>query len=149
MRKFLALGILASILFIPLKSRAVPLDVPYQILVDTVSVGQSVQLSTTNFPSGNTTVNTNAQSSQWCVSHLVVSAPVLPATITMFWSTATWVNGTTDYIVVNSSVTPYNEQWPYRQPYCDPTSNAVLNIRSSVAGSTITVEGYLFKGWNP
>lgn len=138
---FLACGLL----------RANPLDQPWQILVDTTFVTTSafpgVVLSTTNFPSANTGVNQNALLNQWCVSHVVVSAASAP-NVTLSWGTQTLTAATTDY-----SVTPavgfYDEQWTYRTPYCAPVGKNALHIQSSVAGSTVTVEGYLWKGWTP
>ena len=150
MKKFLLPGILAVIfLFLPLRSQAVPQDVPYQILVSTVAFNtQQLIISTANFPSANTTVNSLVGSYQWCIEHAVVNTPSA-GTFTMFWSTSTLNAGTTDYFAQTLIATAYDTNLQYRTPYCAPVGQAVLNLKSSVAGSTITAQGYLWKGWNP
>lgn len=149
MRKFLLAGVLAFCF--TSVSRADPLDVPYQILVDTVGFGV-VTLSTSNFASPVGAINNGVLNSKWCVDHVVVSGGGSPVTFTMAWSTGptTLTNPTTDYVVVTTSGVPYDSQWPYRDPYCAPTGQAILQLRTSgVTTSTITVQGYLWKGWNP
>ena len=56
---------------------------------------------------------------------------------------------TTDYIVVTSTGVPYDTQWGYRVPYCAPMGAVVAKITSSVVGSIITMEGFVWKGWTP
>lgn len=149
MRKFLTAGILAVFtLFLPSKSHAVPLDTPYKIIVDTVSVTGNIVLSTTNFPSANTSVNSSTSTYNWCIAHLVVSA-VLPSVLTMYWGQEVGSPGTTDYVVVTSTGFPYDSDWSYRTPYCAPVGNNALTIHDSIATSTITLEGFLYTGWNP
>lgn len=150
MKKLLLPGILAVFsLFLPPRSQAVPLDVPYQILVSTaVFNATTIVISTNNFPSGSASVNSLVGSYQWCVSNLVVSAPSSGA-FTMFWSTSAITNGTTDYAAVTVANTAYQANFDYRTPYCAPVGDPFLTLKSSVAGSTITASGYLWKGWNP
>lgn len=148
MKKFLLPGILAVLfLFLPLRSPAVPLDMPYLINISTTAQNQVV-LSTANFPSGVPSVNSNVALAQWCINHVTVSA-VSAATYTMFWSTSTLTAGTTDYSATTAANVPYDTQWPYRTPYCSPVGYPILTLKSSVVGSTITAQGYLWKGWNP
>lgn len=147
MKKFLVPGILAGLfLFLPLKSQATPIDVPYQIYFSTVA-GSQVIISTRNFPSGVPSVNDNVALYQWCIDNVVLSAPA-PSNFTMYWSTSALTTGTTGYSIVTST-TPYQAQWPYRDPFCVPVGSPVVTLKSSVAGSTITAQGYLWKGWNP
>lgn len=151
MRKFLIPGILAGLLlFLPRRSQAVPLDVPYQILVSTVSIAGTgkVVLSTANFPSPNTTVNSLVGSYQWCVSKAVISNTAA-TNFSIYWSTSTLNAGTTDYWVTTTAAVPYDTNFEYRTPYCAPVGQAVVTLFDSVATSTIAVQGYLWKGWNP
>lgn len=148
MRKLLAWSLWAAFIpFLLQRSDAVPLDVPYQIYVGSAVVN-SVVLSTANFPSSNATINANVASAQWCIQHITVSA-TSASTFTMAWSTSTLTTATTDYIAVTAANTPYDVVWPYREPYCAPIGQPILKLNSSVSGSSITVQGYLFKGWNP
>ena len=148
MKKFLLPGILAVVfLFLPSRSQAVPVDMPYQILVSTVNTAGVVVLSTANFPSPNTTVNSLVASYQWCVEQADVSCPSA-ANFTIYWATSTISNGTTDYAVVTSSGVPFDTNFQYRTPYCAPVGKTVVTLQSSVATSTITARGYLWKGWN-
>jgi hypothetical protein len=150
MRKFLLPGILAVFsLFLPLRSQAVPLDVPYQILVST-EIGNVSQLiiSTNNFPSGSALVNSNVLNYQWCITNAVVSSPSA-GLFTMAWSTSTLTPANTDYAVATVANTALQANFNYRTPYCAPEGEPVLTIRTGVAGSTITASGYLWKGWNP
>lgn len=147
MKKLLGLGVLAVFLFLPLKLWAGPLDFPYQILVTTTNIN-SITFSTANFPSQVTSINANVASYQWCIDHVVVSA-ASASNFTMVWATSTLTTGTTDYGVVTAANSPYDAQWPYRVPYCAPIGQPILKLNSSVAGSTITAEGFLFKGMNP
>lgn len=139
---------LAVFLFLPRESQAVPLDVPYQILVST-SVGgvSSLTISTANFPSGNSLVNNNVANYQWCISNAVVSTPSA-GLFTMAWSTTTLTAASTDYAAVTVANTALQANFNYRTPYCAPVGQPILTIRTGVAGSTITAQGYLFKGWN-
>lgn len=149
MKKFLLPGILAVFtFFLPSRSQAVPLDVPYQILVTTTSNNGTVVLSTTNFPSGSSGINANVGTSQWCIDHANVSC-ASAANFSMFWATSTITTGTTDYMVTTAAGVPFDTNFNYRSPYCAPIGQAVLTLKSSVAASTITVQGYLFKGGNP
>lgn len=152
MKKFLLHGMLAVFLFLPRESHAVPLDVPYQILVSTTfGSGQnatSLVISTNNFPSPVSSVNANVASYQWCISNLVVSAPSA-GQFTMFWSTSPLTVGTTDYSASLVANTSYQSNFNYRTPYCAPVGDPILTLKSSVSGSTITAGGYLFRGWNP
>ena len=69
MKKFLLPGILAVVyLFLPLRSQAAPIDVPYQILLDTTKrYGNTRGVFNLNFPSGVSSINTNVSSFQWCL----------------------------------------------------------------------------------
>lgn len=147
MRRITLLGVLAVFLFLPSQLRAGPLDTPYQILVSTTNIA-SIVFSTANFPSPVSSINSNVAQYQWCIDHVVVSANAA-STFTMFWATSTISAGTTDYLVVTLANAPYDGQWPYRQPYCAPIGDPILTLKSSVAGSTVTAEGFLFKGMNP
>ena len=146
MKKLLLLGVLSVFLFLPSKLRADPLDVPYKVLVTTTN-STSVVLSTANFPSAVSAINANVGLYKWCVDHVVVTAPTA-SVFTMAWATSTISNGTTDYTVVTAANSPYDAQWPYKQPYCAPIGDPILTLKSTVAGSTMTVEGYLWAGWN-
>lgn len=147
MRKLLSPGILAVFfLFLPLKSQAVPLDVPYQILVSTVNNTSTIVISTSNFSSLVPSINANVATAQWCIEHAVVSTPSA-ASFSMSWSTSTTGVSTTDYVAATVANTPYDTNFQYRDPYCAPVGNTVLTLKSSVAGSTITASGYLFRGW--
>lgn len=149
MKKFLLPGILAVLsLFLPFRSQAVPLDVPYQILVSTVSTNGILVLSTATFPSGSATVNSNVGSYQWCVSKAVVSCASAD-NFSIFWATAPVLSGTTDYMATTTAAVPFDTDFAYRTPYCAPVGAAIVTLKSSVALSTITVQGYLWKGWNP
>jgi hypothetical protein len=149
MNKFLLPGILAGfLLFLPSRSQAVPLDVPYQILVTTTNNTGTLVISTANFPSGSTAINANVATSQWCISKALVSCAV-PANFSMFWSTSTITSGTTDYMVTTATAVPFDTNFTYRTPYCAPVGQPILTLKSNVAQSTITVQGYLFKGGNP
>lgn len=147
MKRLFVPGILSVFLFLPAKSQAQPLDVPYQIYFATTAAN-SIVVSTANFPSPSASVNANVASYQWCIDHAVVTAPSA-STFTMAWSTGTLSAPTTDYAVVTAANVPYDAQWPYRDPYCAPVGQPILKINSTVAGSSITVQGYLWKGWNP
>lgn len=138
----------AVFLFLPRLSQAVPLDVPYQILVSTVNNTGTVVISTANFPSGNPTVNTLAASYQWCISNAVCSSPSA-GLFSMSWSTSTTGVFTTDYEAATVANTAFSANFNYRTPYCAPVGDTVLKLISSVSGSTITASGYLWKGWNP
>jgi hypothetical protein len=156
MKKFLLPGILAGLfLFLPLRSQANPLDVPTggsgglgwipapdEISTATVTTGYFVDASTFGV-----SLTTPSVGYQYCVSHVVVTAPT-PGFFEMWWSSGTLLPGTTDFIVSLSSGVPYDTQWSYRTPYCAP-QNDLLNFFASVSGSTMTVEGYSFKGFNP
>lgn len=149
MKRVLLPGMLAVFLFLPRESQAVPLDVPYQILVSTaIFNGTTIVLSTNNFPSGSAYINGNVGNYQWCVSNLVISAPSA-SQFTMFWSTSPLTVGTTDYAASIVAGTAYQANFNYRTPYCAPVGDPILTLKSSVSGSTITASGYLWKGWNP
>lgn len=149
MKKFLLPGILAALAFLlPSKSQAVTLDVPYQVSVTTFNAAGTVVLSTTNFPAGGTTVNANVANYQWCVDHANVSA-ASAAFFTIYWSTGNLTVGTTDYAVTTAAAVPFDTNFNYRSPYCAPVGAPTVTLKSSVAASTVTVQGYLWKGWNP
>jgi hypothetical protein len=149
MKKLLLPGMLAVFLFLPRESQAVPLDIPYQILISTVvQNATTIVISTNNFPSGSAFVNSNVANYQWCISDLIVSAPSA-ASFTMFWSTSPLTTGTTDYAAALVANTAYQSNFNYRTPYCAPVGDPILTLKSSVSGSTITASGYLWKGWNP
>lgn len=139
MRKFLAAGILAVfVLFLPSKSHAVPLDVPYgNTSVSSFTVTSSLVLSSVTLPSS---------VYSWCLTHLAVSVPS-PATFTMYISSMNTLTPSTTNYTVSITTSPYDTQWSYRTPYCAPAGN-YLGLKSSVSGSTITVEGYTFGGWS-
>ena len=52
---------------------------------------------------------------------------------------------TTNFAVV-ATVAPYDTSWTY-QPYCAPAGD-YIGMVNSVAGSTMTIEGYQFGGWS-
>lgn len=150
MKKFLLPGILTAFaLFLPSRSQANPLDVPYQILVDTTA-STSVTLSTTNFPSLVPSVNSNVANYAWCLSHVVVSGNgSANSTFTIAWSSTTSSSASTDYSVVVPTATIYNQTWEYRTPYCAPVGWPIVKLNTTGSGVSITAEGYLWKGWNP
>lgn len=149
MKKLLIPGILTVFaLFLPSISRAAPIDVPYQILVDTVSLNGAITLSTANFPSGNVTVNSLVSNYQWCLDRITVSCAAAD-NFSIFWASSAFSAGTTDYMVTTNAGIPFDADLGYREPYCAPVGQAVVTLKSSVANSTITAEGYLWKGWNP
>lgn len=149
MKKFLLPGILAALfLFLPLRSQAIPLDVPYQILIDTTNASGTIVVSTANFPSGVPSVNSSVANYQWCFDRVTVSCASAD-NFSIFWATSTLTNGTTDYQVTTAAGVPFDADLGYREPYCAPVGQAIVTLKSSVALSTITVEGYLWKGWNP
>lgn len=147
MKKLMLPGILAVFLFLPSKSQAQPMDFPYQISITTTAF-TSVTISTANFPSLSAVVNANVANYQWCVDRVVVSA-ANAAAFTMAWSTSTLTRATTDYAVIVASGTPYLDEWSNHDVYCAPVGFPVLKLTSSVSGSTITAQGFLWKGWNP
>lgn len=148
MRKLLLPGILAVLfLFLPLRSQAYPLDVPYQIYFSTVAYN-SVIISTTNFPSGSAYVNSLVGSYQWCIEQVTVSNAAANS-FSMFWSSSTLLPGTTDYQATATAAVPFDTNFNYRTPYCAPVGWPVLKLNTSVVNSTITARGYLWKGWNP
>lgn len=149
MKKFLLPGILAVFsLFLPLRSQAIPIDVPYQILIDTTNNSGTLVVSTANFPSASAFVNSQVGSFQWCFDRITVSCASAD-NFSIFWATSTITPGTTDYQATTAAGTPFDVDLGYREPYCAPVGQAVVTLKSSVALSTITVEGYLWKGWNP
>ena len=139
MRKFLAAGILAVfVLFLPSKSHAVPLDVPYgNTAISSFTVNSSLVLSSTTLPTSNYA---------WCLSHVAVSVPS-PAMFSIYISSMNTLTPSTTNFMVSITTNPYDTQWAYRTPYCAPAGN-YIGLKSSVAGSTITIEGYSFGGWN-
>lgn len=148
MKKLLLPGILAVFtLFFPLRSQAQPMDFPYQIAITTTAF-TSITISTANFPSGSSAVNANVANYQWCIDRVVVSAASVAA-FTMAWSTSTLTRSTTDYAVSIATGAPYIDEWSNHDMYCAPTGFPILKLTSSVAGSTITAQGFLWKGWNP
>ena len=148
MKKFLLPGILAVVfLFLPSRSQAAPIDVPYQILVTSYSTTGSLVISTTNFPSPNTTVNSLVASYQWCIDRMTISCASADS-VTIYSSTSPITSGTTNYAVTTAAAIPFDADLGYREPYCAPVGSPIVTINSSVAASTITIEGYLFKGWN-
>lgn len=150
MKKFLSPGILAVLsFFLPLRSQAVPLDVPYQIYIDTVTLaGGQLVISTNTFPSPVAAVNANILNYQWCLENVIVNSPSA-GLFQIASSTSTLTPSTTDYYSYTQANVPLNVGFNYRTPYCAPQGNAVLRLTPNVAGSTMTVQGYLWKGWNP
>jgi len=146
MQKLLLPGILAVFLFLPSRSQAQPIDFPYQISITTTAVS-SIVISTANFPSPSAYVNSNVGNFQWCISKVVVSA-TSASTFTMAWSTSTLTAATTDYLAVTAANSPFTDLFE-RNPYCAPVGYPILKLNSSVATSTITAQGFLWKGWNP
>jgi hypothetical protein len=137
MRKLFLFAAVITLGFIVKNLSANPLDVPYGIRSFGVG-GSSVVLSTGSFAS---------PEFGWCLEGVVISAPSA-GTFTMHYTTATLTAGTTFYsaqLVANTAL-PLN--WAYRTPVCAPPFSR-LTLQSSVAGSTITYQGYSFKGWNP
>lgn len=147
MKKLLLPGILAVFL-LPLISQAVPLDVPYQIYVSTAAGNvNSIILSTTNFPSPVASINNNVAQYQWCIENLMVASGGTSA-VTIAYSTSTLSPSTTDYSAIETSGSTYQDRMSYRVPYCAPVGNPIVKVNSTINGSTITVQGYLWKGWN-
>jgi hypothetical protein len=148
MKKFLLPGILAVLsLFLPSRSQADPLDIPYQIKFDTVAYGTTLVISTTNFPSPNATVNSLVASYEWCIEQANISN-ASATSFTMAWSTTTLSAATTDYQVTTAAGVPFDTNFHYRTPYCTPVGWPILTLKTSVVNSTMTVRGYLWKGWN-
>jgi hypothetical protein len=129
-------------------ARAQPLDVPYQVFVQTTSVN-SITLSSVTIPASAALINANKNGYAWCIDHAVVSA-ASASTVTFLWGNGTGSGATTtDFAVVSAANVPWDSTFPYRTPYCAPVGQSILKVNSSVAGSTVTLTGYLFKGWNP
>ena len=136
--------------------QAWPIGTPYRIIVDTWAVN-SLTVSTTNFPSGAPSINANVAQDQWCLTHMVISAPDIAAQVTIAWSTSTLSARTTDYFMVTHQAgIPYDTQWGNTSPYCAPIGYPILTVTvssgttlGSVSGSTITLEGFLWNGENP
>jgi hypothetical protein len=145
------LGIVA-LYFLPQRYpvRAWPISIPFQIVVDTQNAN-SIIISTNNFPGANASISNNVVNDQWCISHLVVSSTAAASTVTIAWATSTALSPlTTDYYAItHGSGIPYDVMWGIQSPYCAPVGQSVVKINSSVSGSSITVEGFLFKGWTP
>lgn len=149
MKKFRIPGILAAfVLFLSARSQAAPIDVPYKILVSTTNSSGLLVISTTNFPSANANVNSLVGSYQWCIDRMTISCASAD-NFSIYWTTAAVTAGTTDYMVTTAAGVPFDGDVGYREPYCAPVGASVVTLKSSVAASTITVEGYLWNGWNP
>lgn len=149
MKKFLLPGILAVLsLFLPSRSQAVPLDVPFAVSFSTTNLNQLLVVSTATFPSANTTWNSNVALYQWCFDRLTISASAAD-NFSIYWATSTISNGTTDYMVTTAAGVPFDADLSYREPYCAPVGQPIVTLKSSVGNSTATISGYLFKGWNP
>lgn len=148
MKKVLLPGMLAVFLFVPRLSQAVPLSIPYQILISTVNSG-SVTISTSTFPSGNSLVNSNVANYQWCVDRVLISSYTTGTIFTMAWSTSTLSPATTDFIYVINGSAGQDLGWSEGVPYCAPVGRTILKLTSSLSSAIITVEAYLFKGWTP
>jgi hypothetical protein len=154
MKKFLVPGILAALfLFLPARSQANPIDVPTgggRISAPMTTTGNGFFVFTSTF---NVQLTTPPVGYQYCVTHVAVTAPS-QGFFEIWWSSQTTVAatgpmlGTTDYVVSLSTQVPYDSQWAYRSAYCAPF-NDPLNFFTSASISTVTVEGYTFKGWNP
>jgi len=145
MRKFLLAGIVA--IFLPLYCHANPLDVPTGgnwITPPTAATvnGYFVGKSTTSVK-----LTTPTASYQYCITHVAVTAPSA-GVFEMWWSTSAITAGTTDYVVQLAANSLYDTTWANRTPYCSPPDN-LLNIFLGVSGSTVTYEGYTYKGGNP
>jgi hypothetical protein len=139
MRKLLAAGILAVFgLFLPSKSHAVPLDVPYGGDAFTITSSTGIILSSGAL---------RTSSYQWCVEHIAVSVGSTDTFSMYFSSMNTLTPSTTNYVVVVTSNSPYDTTWASRTPYCIPPGD-YLGITNSVSGSTVTLEGYTFGGWS-
>lgn len=151
MRKLFALGTFAVIsLFLPSRSQAVPIDVPYQLLFSTTAT-TTLTISSTTFPSPSAAVNSNVASYQWCLERGEITVPSGAANFSIYWSTSSFGfnTGTTDYLVITGTATPYAMPLNYRTPYCAPIGATTVTVKSSAAGAVINAGGYLFKGWNP
>ena len=142
MRKYLAAGILAVfVLFLPSKSHAVPLDVPNR------GTAFSMIVSTSNVILSSTSLPTSTYPYQWCLENVIVNA-TSASNFTMYISSMnTLTPSTTNFFAVTLANTPFVMHWDYRTPYCAPAGD-YLGMNASVAGSTITVEGYEYGGWS-
>lgn len=154
MKKFLLPGILAAIfLFLPSRSQALTLDIPtggYRQSILSPSSSSSTYVTLGYFVGKSTfsvALSTPPTGYGYCINHVVVTAPSA-GLFEMWYSTSVITSGTTDYMVQTAASTPYIEQWPRNNAYCAPV-NDELNLYLGVAGSTMTFEGFTFKGWNP
>lgn len=150
MRKFLSAGILTGFLFLPSKSHAIPLDVP--------TGGNAVSPPFTASSPGyfdfastfSVTLTTPPAGYQYCLDKMSITAPSA-GLFSIYWATST-LNGlpqtTTGYAVWLAAATPYNQELDYREPLCSPPNNLMF-MNMGVTGSTMSIEGYTFKGWNP
>jgi hypothetical protein len=142
MRKFTAAGILAVFsLFLPSKSHAVPLDVPNH------GTAFSMVVSTSNVILSSTSLPTSTYPYQWCLEHIIINSGSA-SNFTMYVSSMnTLTPSVTNYFALTTASTAYDHTWDYRTPYCAPAGD-YLGMIDSVAGSTITIEGYAFGGWS-
>jgi hypothetical protein len=151
MKKFLLPGILAVFfLFLPLRSQANPLDVPTR--------GNQISPPFSATASGffdfvstfTVTLTTPPVNGMWCVDKLVVTAPSAGMFSVTYASTTAnnSPTNTTIFGVWLAAATPYNSELDYREPLCAP-ANQLMTFSEGVAGSTFSVEGYSFTGWNP
>ena len=148
MRKFLTLGILAGLLlFLPRRSRANPIDVPIGGGWIAAPISAPANGYFTFQSTYTITLTTPTSSSyQYCLAHLVARSPS-DAAFTISWATSTAFSpSTTDFTIYLTTI-PYDTQWSDHQPYCAPPGDLIRFTPPT--GSTYTVEGFTFKGWNP
>lgn len=150
MKKFLLPGILAVVfLFLPSRSQAYTLDVPTR--GDNISPPFSATASGWfDFVSTYTvTLTTPPVNAMYCLDKVSVTAPtagLFSITVATEAASLNPVN-TTFAGVWLAAATPYNMELDYREPLCGPPNDLMtINV---VAGSTMTVEGYTYTGWNP
>lgn len=151
MKKYLVPGILTVLfLFLPSRSQANPIDVPTR--------GNQVSPPFTTASSGyfdfastfSVTLTTPPVNAMWCIDKLSVTAPSA-GLFSIYWASSSLVNlptTTTGYAVWLAAAVPYNAELDYREPLCAPAGNLMF-FNEGVAGSTFSVEGYSFTGWNP
>lgn len=151
MKKFLLPGILAVFsLFLPSRSQAFPIDVTMAggfIIPPTTATAAGFFDFASTF---SVTLTTPPVNSMYCLDKLSITAPSA-GTFSIYWATTTLAQlptTTTGYIVSLAANTPYNMELDYREPLCSPPNN-LMTLQMGVTGSTVAVEGYTFKGWNP
>lgn len=146
MRKLLSA--LSIVLACAVGLNAVPLDVPYQVLIDTTTNTSTIILSSNTVPSAAGILNANPTGYAWCIDRFAATSTTA-GTVTFGWAQSQGSASTVDHRIAVAALTPYNMPLEYRTPYCAPVGQNQLTVTASVVGSTMTLEGYLFKGWNP